>query len=203
MIAFALVPPHGTLDVEDFYEYNVYSHKQVKDHHERHKFGLHHCTETDLLMIKYGFPGAFFPLKESFRKDFEKISPYLMCLDNKNAIHLIGNEDEVNYENFFVEVDVRPKFCSKDEHYYCHPTIDFSEKTQDVGFYTVTNQIRFDPTIFDVYPFHDESVITYFENVNLPQKNVQRIQQRVLVDEINLVLSLPGKTSRNMKYFGM
>ena len=79
--------------------------------------------------------------------------------------------------------------------------MEFLDVTQDVGFYTVTNQRRFNATNYDLYPFIEESVINYFENVNSPVKRVQRIQQYMLDDDQQVFLSVPGVTNKQMPFF--
>lgn len=189
-IAFALIA-NADFDVETFYEYNIYRISHGTAHDVRHKFEIHHCDERELLQIKYGFAGAFYPLKPSYSAEFEKISKHLMCIDNSKIV-LQGNEDELYYQNFFVEIDVQPEFCDALHHVYCYPSEIFKQMTQEVGFYTITNQRRFDPQSFTPYPFIDESVITYFSDVNASQKRVQRVVRRSLEDDINLILSVPG-----------
>ena len=200
-IAVALVA-NGNFEIEDFYEYNIFRIAHGTEDDERHKFEIHHCDERELLQIKYGFAGAFYPLKDSFASEFEKISPFLMCIDN-SLITLQGNEDEKIYQNFFVEIDVNPDYCDPMKHYYCNPTSNFKQVTQEVGFYTVTNQRRFQPQRYDYYPFVDESVITYYADVNTSTKQVQRVVRRHLEDDINLFLSIPGWTDKTQEFFEM
>ena len=198
-IAFALVA-NGDFDVEDFYEYNIYRIAHGTHQDERHKFEIHHCDERELMQIRYGFPGAFYPLKPSLLSEFNKLKDSLMCIDN-TKITLQGNEDEKSYQNFFVEIDVQPQFCDPHKQYYCEPLETFKKLTQDVGFYTITNQRRFDASAYGEAPLVDESIITYFSDVNSSQKRVQRLLIRLLEDDTNLFMSFPGFSDVWLEYF--
>ena len=62
------------------------------------------------MQIKFGMPGAFYAIKANDLTQLEILAPYLMCVDN-SLIKLHGNEDELYYEDFFVQIEINEHHC--------------------------------------------------------------------------------------------